>query len=82
MSKYAVIKFNLEIEFPYPVPDDRTTPETIEDFFNNSRLCRSQLLDEITERICICDESSVEYIREATPDDIHAWTKGKVPQRR
>jgi len=73
-----VIKLTLEIEFPYPVPEDRKTPEEIEDYFNNTRLCRIQLLDEVAQQICVCDETKVDYVRKATQEDINRWENGKI----
>ena len=75
MNKH-IIKLTLNIEFPYPIPEDRKTPEEIEDYFNNSRLCRIELLDEVDRQLCVCDETKVTYIRPASQEDVDRWENG------
>jgi len=77
MTNYHIIKMFLEIDFPYSVPDDRITPEQIENYFNNTRLCRSQLVEEVAQQICLCNETRIEYVRSATEEDVKNWERTK-----
>lgn len=77
MTNYHIINMVLEINFPYPVPKDRITPEQIEDYFNNSRLCLTQLVQEVAQQNCLCDETRITYVCPATEEDLKNWNRTK-----
>ena len=80
MTNTKLIRFTLDIVLPYPVPEDCNDKQSVEFFFNNTRLCRSQILDEIAKRICVCSESHVTFEGDATQADIEAWEGGKYDE--
>ena len=65
-KKTVVVKFTIDVTVSMP---DYWNEKNIHFYYNESSGCKSNILMDIERAGCICGMATIDYIREATPDD-------------
>jgi len=69
-KRTVVIRYTIEVTTDVP---ESWTPEDIEFHRNESSWCANNIVAELEAAYCLCNRTTAQYLREATPEDEEGW---------